>query len=496
MRGRLREEDGIALTVAIMSLALMIMLGGVALRQAVFALKHTSDETHVKRALQAGDAGIEDATFAVARADIGNTLDVDVLNPTSVINQNCVVSGSVAGLDLQTLNPATPPSPSGTRWCPETSARTTSDGATYTYRVSELVRAGAGACGTGNALNLDREVVAVGVADGKVRRVKAHLNASLALLSGAAVQASGTGTSPASLTLSGSSTILGNAESNGSITGAGINAISGNATPGQSGSVSGVVAAGSTTKACQNFAIPEVQPPPAFDNSQYTPSCVGLTFLAVSCALFPGTATISANRTLTISGSGRATLVNGGIYKLCAIVMSGNGVLQVPAGSANTQIFLDDPANCVGVPGAGTISLSGSARIVNCHLPTKPESLQIYAMGNASTATVQTIAPSALSVAALTNACGAAFSGLGVPMTLIAPHSTIQLQASADISGQVAGEVINMSSAAKVTPVNALVNISRLGSNPILPLYKASKYRECTGKTFAEVPAADPAQGC
>lgn len=505
---RLRGEDGIALTVAIMSLALMIMLGGVALRQAVSALRHTTTETNVKRALQAADAGIEDATFAVARADIGNTLDIDLLNPTSVINQNCVISGSVAGLDLQTLDPLTPPSPSGRRWCPETSAQTTSDGGTYTYRISELVRAGAGACGAGSALNLDREVVAVGRSNGQVRRVKARLNASLALLSGAAVQASGTGNSPAALTLSGSATILGNAESNGSIRGTGLTVVSGNAVPGPGGNVNGVLAGGSSaTSACQLFTIPEVQPPTSVSNpatSIDTAGCYGLTFLPVLCTLFPGSAsytdTSASPRTLTVTGTGRARLTTGGTYRFCRIVMNG-GTLVVPSGAANTQIFLDDPDQCRNssgtiVPGAGTISVSGGARIVNCHLPTRPESLQIYAVGNPTIPTTQTLAPDALSVTGLTNLCGTAASGLGVPMTLIAPHSTIQLQSSANIAGQVAGEVVTMSSLARVSPVNALVNISRLGSNPVLPLYKASQYRECTGRTFAQLPATDPAQGC
>jgi type II secretory pathway pseudopilin PulG len=502
-RARLRGEEGIALTVAIMSLALMLMLGSVALKQAVAALHHTTEETNIKRALQAADAAIDDATYAVARADIGNTLDVDVLNPTSVVNQNCVLTpGTVGGIDLATLDPLTQADPSGNKWCPETTPQTTSDNATYSYRISQLVKTGAGSCGSGSAVNLDRDVVGVGRAGGQVRRVKAHLNASLALLSSAAVQAAGTGSGASSpFTMSGTATILGNAESNGAITASGVNVVSGNATPGEGYSVSGVVPGGSSSAACQKFTIPEVDVPTTGTTTSFTKSCVSTLLVSLASCAIPlnlGDAVYTAaTRTLTITGTGRATLVNGGSYKFCSIVVKGNGILQIPAGSANTRIFLEDPSDCpAGMAGAGTISVTESARIVNCHLPTQPESLQIYAVGNASTATTQTIAASALSVTALTNVCGAAASGLGVPLTLIAPHSTLALGASTNIAGQVAAEKVQMTNAAKVTPVNALINISRLGSNPVLPLYKATNYVECTGRSFADLPAAAPSQGC
>jgi hypothetical protein len=53
-----------------------------------------------------------------------------------------------------------------------------------------------------------------------------------------------------------------------------------------------------------------------------------------------------------------------------------------------------------------------------------------------------------------------------------------------------------MSGAAAVEPVSALINVGRLGANPVVPLYRPTGYVECTGRTFAELPPNDPAQGC
>ena len=47
-----------------------------------------------------------------------------------------------------------------------------------------------------------------------------------------------------------------------------------------------------------------------------------------------------------------------------------------------------------------------------------------------------------------------------------------------------------------MNPVNALVNLDRLGGRPVLPLYEATNYVECTGLDFAQLPPTEPAQGC
>jgi type II secretory pathway pseudopilin PulG len=506
-RVRLREEQGIALTVAICSLALMITLGGIALNQAVNSLGQSKENTDAKRAHQAADAAIDAATYAVSRATLGDTLEIDPLHPETVVTQNCVVTvGQVAGvpldhpdIDLVPLDPLTPAAPDGTKWCAESSESTTVDGATYSFRVSQLIRAGAGPCGTSSLINLDRYVVGVGRAGDAVRRVRADLKTSISLLSGAAVQ------SLDDFSMSGAAKVLGSVESNGNITGAVTNVISGNATYGKGKAATGVVVGGSKGEACQNFVIPDVDPgavtKTANDNTSYTPTCVNsVTLLLLGCGLSPlvsGKADYNAtDRTLTITGNGRATLT-GHNYLYCNVTVKGNGVLMVPANNSYVRIFLDDPANCPGVAGAGQISVTEGGRIVNCHLQTQPETLQIYAVGGAS-ATTQTFQGVNTLTSVLRSAvCGSPLAAiLGDPMTIIAPRSTVLIGGSTAISGQVAAKQVTMSSSGSVNPISALINLSRLGSNPILPLYKPTDYVECTGRDFDQLPAANPSQGC
>jgi hypothetical protein len=79
---------------------------------------------------------------------------------------------------------------------------------------------------------------------------------------------------------------------------------------------------------------------------------------------------------------------------------------------------------------------------------------------------------------------------------VVAPKSSVDIGGSTAISGQVAAQTVHMSGLSSVNPINALANLNRLGSNPVLPLYKATDYVECTGRTFTSLPANDPSQGC
>ncbi len=508
-RLELRSEQGMALTVAIVSLGLMITLGGVALKGAISSLRQSKTNTDFKRALQAADAAVDAATFAVSRASIGDTVEIDPLNPGSVASQNCVVTvGQVGGqdlpdVDLLALDPATPIGADGNKWCPESAQHGTTDGATYSFRVSQLIRAGAEPCGTSSLINLDRYVVGVGRSGDVVRRVRANLRATISLLSGAAVQ------SLEDVNMSNTARVLGNVESNGNITGVATNVIVGNAVHGDGKAVTGVTPTGGTGKACQTFVIPDVDPgsvsAAANDNASYAGDCVNaLTLLNLAtCGLIgppTGAATYTAaTRSLLITGNGRARLT-GHNYFYCNITVRGNGVLQVPASNSHVRIFLADPADpaCAGVPNAGQISVTEGGRIVNCHLQTAPETLQIYALGSAATPTTQTFAGTSTLTATLrTTACGSSLAALlGDPMTIIAPRSTVALGSSTAISGQVAAGKVTMSGSSSVNPINAIANLNRLGSNPILPLFKATDYVECTGRDFFELPAASPAQGC
>jgi hypothetical protein len=510
-------EEGIALTVAILSLALMVTLGGVALTQAMSALRQSSTQEHVKRALGAADAGIEAAAVAASAASLGSGLDIDPLDPAASLAQNCVVTlnGDVNGvplavpaLDIRELDALTQVGSNGRRWCPTSGSESVTSASSFEYRLSELLHAGGGDCGNTNLLTLDREVVAVGRSGTETRRVKATLEANLAILSGAAVQ------SLNDLTMSSSARILGDARSNGNITGALTNTISGNAVRGHGTPEPGVgvgpTVLGSKAAACENFTIPDVDQGDApidgvNDNSTLVgaEACVsvstGLTL--ASCVILgvrTGRVTYDpVKRTLLVEGNGRA-LLTGDTYSFCSVTVRGNGILQISSGTPVTRIFLDDPANCPGVSGAGSINVTEQARIVNCHPQTMPESLQLYAVGNPSIPTTQTLGGNSLPTTTLRGTlCGLSLGAiLGEPMTVIAPRSTVSLSGGFAMSGQVAAQQVSMANDASVNPVNALINLEKFGGRPILPLYRAVDYVECTGVGFGELPAAEPAQGC
>jgi type II secretory pathway pseudopilin PulG len=508
LSSRLRDEAGISLAVAICSLALMLMLSSIGLKQAVNALHHSSKQDNVKRALQAADAAIDTAIFAAERADLGNALVVDPQHPETVTAQNCVISrGDVlGGVDLAPLDPLAPTDPNGRKWCPATDPQPVGDGrATAQYRLSQLLRVGSGDCGTDNTLSLDREIVAVGRSGNVRRRVHARMRAALALLSGAAVQA---GSTTQALTMRDSARVLGDVQANAAISGTAGNVISGTATAGAGASVSGVVPLGASGSACAPMVLPQVDQgtaPTTNDNTLRTDGCVDLTALiSVSCKpLLVTTGGVTydpATRSLRVWGNGRAVLT-GSTYSFCSIKLENSGILQIQSSTPITRIFLDDPDNCrvSGTPiaNAGQITMDGQARILNCHLQTQPESLQLYAKGNETIATTQTLQGGALlSGTARAALCGANVPLVGEPMVLYAPRSTIELGGSTAIAGQVVGDVVHMSGLSTVQPVNALINIGRLGANPILPLYKPEDYVECTGHDFSDLPAHDPAQGC
>lgn len=504
---RLRSEGGFSLVPAIATLGLLVMLGGVAVNEAISALSLTQDNEMRKRALQTADAGIDAAVYQLNRADLApGGLNIDPLNPGSVVTQNCLVgTGSTGELDLVPLPAGTLPDDDGRRWCPASAPETTPERATWTFRVSELTRIGAEDCTGTGVLELNRELVAVAKAGDSVRRIRVRLQASVALLSGAAVQS---GSSTAAMQMAGLAKVLGNVGSNFDITGTGTNVISGSATPGPGRTVSGVLPVGSSTAACSKFVLPDVDPGDSattHHNTSMTKDCVTALLITMACKPLlvtlggvdsPGAAG-ATKPTLRVWGTGRAVLT-GSTYSFCSIRLEGQGTLVIKSTTPITRIFLRDPADCSGVPNAGQIVVDGSARIVNCHSSTQPQSLQLYAIGSKTAATTQTLSGAGLlgSATAVLNACGPGLTLTGWPMVVYAPHSRVEIGGSTTLSGQVAADTVYMSGSSSVAPVNALVNLNQLGAQPVLPLYQPVDYVECIGKTFEDLPPDNPSQGC
>lgn len=514
MRGFLRSEGGFSIIPAIATLGLLVLLGGVAVQEAISALGNTHDNELRKRALQTADAAIDSAVYDLNRLDLSGGMNIDPFNPGTVANQTCMV-GVGDSVQVTTLPEGTLPDPDGRRWCPQSKVETTPEGATWSWRVSEVVRVGAENCAGSGMLSLDREIVAVAQAGKSVRRIRARLRSAVSLLSGAAVQ-SASATTP--LQMTGLARVYGDVAANHDITGAPTNAILGNAIPAPGRNVLGVVPTGTRVAACSKFVLPTIDPGDSKTvnhNGAMLKDCITADIAETPCkpllspnatgGVFSPTSPAFANSSadkpvLHVWGNGRATLT-GATYSFCSIRLESQATLLVRAATAVTRIFLRDPDDCEGVPNAGQIVVDGSSRIINCHPATRPESLQLYALGDKTKATTQTLAGGGLLNGVQTTvACGADMAlTTGWPMVVYAPLSRIELGGSNVISGQVAGHTVSMSGSAAVHPVNALVNINRFGAKPVLPLYQPTDYVECTGRTFGQLAQEspnDPSQGC
>lgn len=317
------------------------------------------------------------------------------------------------------------------------------------------------------------------------------------------------------MTMSGTSHVLGSVRSNHSIQGTGgLPVIAGNATPGPGdppNTVTGVVPAGAITAACQRFTLPGVaQGDASTVNSNGTWSwasatgCFSVLMLATNCKpllapLTGGVEWTAATRELRVWGNARLTLT-GATYSFCRLRLEGQAILQIASSSPTTRIFIDDPANCHlanGNAGAGQVTADGQARFVNCHTQAHPETLQLYAVGNPTTATTQTLAGTgSLSATLLATTCGLSVPAGGTPMTIYAPRSQVDLNGSFTVTGQVAGNAVHLAGSAAVQPVTTLINLNALGANPILPLYQPTEYVECQAVSFASLPINAPASGC
>jgi type II secretory pathway pseudopilin PulG len=503
---RLRREDGISMVAAIGLMSVVLMLGVVAVQKAVSGLQRTDRDLAVKTSLQSADAALDAAVYQLNRVDLGGTINIDPQDPGALGQQFCPASASVQEeFEVAELSAGAGVDAQGRKWCPPVTE--TVGNTTFEFRVSSLVRVG-DTCGEEGRLSLRRDVVAVGTTPAHThpirRRLYARMNAAVALLSGAAVQAS---SADDPLTMSGLAAVAGDVHSNNSITGPAVPTatITGDAIPGPGDSVSGVIVAGGvTTPACQRFQLPLVaqgDAPATNDNGAWASGCVNtLTLLPSACTNLAGTPTggvvwSAGTRELRVWGNGRLILT-GGTYSFCRLRLEGQSILQVASG-ATARIFLDDPGDCGAVAGAGEVTMDGSSRMVNCNASTRPETFQLYAVGSDTAATSQTLAGGGpLAGALLAATCGLAVAPAGTPMMLYAPRSTVTLGNATSIAGQVAGYTVGMSGSARVAYVAALININALGSKAVLPLYRPTDYVECTAVGFSELPENDPTYGC
>ncbi len=329
VRRRLRQEDGLALPVAVIILGLVLTLGGVAVYQAASASDGTIRDTEVKRAVQAADAGLE---VALGRMAI-------------------------------TWEPPCTLSEPG--WCPPVE-EALGDGESYSYTIYD---------------DLDPEtphrVVSTGLAAEQTRRVTLEVHPptpDLPAFGQYAVRSLNDLTLNSNTEI-GSPEIAGHAASNGNITLDSNSMICGNATPGPGHQVvlrsnADICEGYSTAPATEPFTLPLPPLPTQFDNARICATG------GDPCTPSADVSWDSTTRRLSLNSNSVVTL-GGSVYGLCQLRLDSNSQLRVATG-ATVQIYFLPASQCGSV--TESIRLDSNSRIVNSS--GDPTRLQVYVMGS------------------------------------------------------------------------------------------------------------------
>ncbi len=376
LRGRLAEETGAAMLIAMIVLLVTGMLAAVSVTVATQTNSSTRRDANNKSALEAAEAGLQVALYRL-----------NMLRPDA---SHCV--GDAV---------ATPPTSGQTSgWC-ASSVTALGNGNAYQYYTTPSLAASATCVGltlTSSNTIAQRCVTSVGTSNGVSARSQIRVASFQArpLFPIAGI----TGTS--AVTLNGNVNVSGSAATNGTMTANG-NVGLGGAVLGPNARLSktGNVTVGSTTtltspivlspvdpgtsnqsslSACvarqaagypscnDNYRITNYLSNPSHPTSPYDPST------GVSLSSFN-----AATRTLNLNGNVTLTL-GGGVYNFCELTGNGNVTINVGA-TAKTAIFIDSPDDPgSGCPaGTGHITLSGNVNWVNTSAD--PTSLQIYVYG-------------------------------------------------------------------------------------------------------------------
>src|SRR5918999_5988836 len=315
---RIRQQDGVALPVSVMTLMLILSLGGLVMQQSMALGDAANREQRSKRAVQAADAGLDVAVFRVSKV--------------ATATQQCPVPGGFAAYE----------NVAGELWCPEVQENL-GDGKSYTYRVAAP------------AANGDRRVVSSGTADGATRRVAVtSVKAIQPLFNGFGVSSD----SDIELTSSGqigqmSPVINTHARANGNIVLSSSANICGNAIPGPGKTVThtssyGVCPGFSTTPASASIVFPPVVDDVAKTTNDNNRICVATLD---PCSPTSDVQWNSSTKTLRMNSSATLTL-RGRAYYFCSIQLNSSSrlILDPPSTADPVLIYVGGPADCPGQP--------------------------------------------------------------------------------------------------------------------------------------------------
>lgn len=456
------EERGIALPVSVAVLSVVMLLGAVAVQQAVSAVGGANRDSGVKRGVQAATAGLETAMRRM------NTFSTEMGSSVTP----CVATDGTVQLYTNTARTG------GSSWF-DCGWEELGNGEYYRYSVSSAVNDDDGDDGDpSNDLvsTVERKVVAVGESGGVTRRVMSNSRAfDIRLILG-----DYTAVADRLLLFEnqgdvGSPEVQGNARSNGDIVLSHPNAnIYGDATAG--GSISGgerVV--GEATQGAEPIEFPPV-PMPRTDEVD-----------GVVCpepARCSNWSWSSADRRLLVSGG--TAVLSGNVFSLCSLRMTNNSTLLFePADpSQPVRVYIDSPDAChdaTGSPPERSISLENSPQILSQAGMTYPV-VQFYVAGDEP----PTEEPPVDDVYFSNNN-----TNHDAKMSIYAPRSDVILENHATIVGGVMAQSVSLSNNTALLPADPDASA---GFELPGPEWAEDVFRECVA---APPDASDPPDdGC
>ncbi len=458
MRRLLLLEDGVAMPVAVAVLALITILTGGVLAEAVSSSYSSTEDRDAKRAFSAAEAGLQVAA--------------NRLSSLSPSDAQCFTSTATAPVAGE---------------CP-VHEQAMGNGGRYRYWVTPALTAGQSCAGSvlssssGSQQLVQRCITAQGVVNGVTRRVQARV----ATLRDAALFPLAGIIGLEEVWMKNSADLRGpvNVGSNGQISLGNSSQVTGrleipNSAPapllGNSSSVSGGI-----VRRADRWVLPYVE----FGNTA-TQNDNGRIVSGQDPSR--NTTYTAATRTLTLGNSSSVTL-GGGTYNFCSLTLQDSADLFVAAG-ARVRIFIDSPdrassgcpARSAGTDractvdsdataGSGHLTVINSARILPAS--NDPLDLQIYVYGFTDLSNLVDFKNS-----------------IDIVGTIHAPRSRVEFKNSATIRGAVAANRVCFKNSVNFT---ADSDVTGIGGDAVAR-HSQTAWRECTR---AATVASDPESGC
>ncbi len=455
--GRLRDERGIALPVALAALLILSLLGTAAVLAATQASNLTGRDANDKTALEAADAGLRIAAYRLNQ-----------LRPDDIHCPTVPVTATGAG-----------------NLCASPAAQSVGNGASYRYWISGAMTSGTCA---GNAVDntqsaiAQRCVTAIGTANGISARTQERV---VAYTSSPVFPAAIYGTK--SVTVSNNATITGTAGApallgtNGALTIGG----GGTVVDGYQVGPTGTISDSSSTNnfpPTSSFPARRSTPWPSLSNVPFGNTAT-VNSDARICTLDPCSGGVTFNavtRVLTMSNNSSLTL-GGGVYNFCGVSASNNAHITIGA-TVQTQVYIDSTARLLsdGVTQACANGTSGSLTLSQNDSLDNPSAnalnVQFYIYGNP--------ALPASNVVSL-------FNNSNSYISLDAPFSTVNISPSRNTSytGAIAAYVVTLGNASSFV-YQPTTNTLQIGS---LGLYYRAYWKQCPS---TPTDPNDPTSGC